>query len=150
MDLMSNSQPFHDQPNALGRMYSLDMAVAAQTSLSVLISAPAQFALPIAIEIARGGAHGREGIVVVDAADDRDVQSALIRAASADSGQLRAVVVQDVDALDRAQQSTIMALVTDLGRPGARPCRIISTTSVPLFERVRQGSFEQQIGRAHV
>ena len=38
-----------------------------------------------------------------------------------------------------------MALVADLGRPGARPCRIISTTSVPLFERVRQGSFDPQL-----
>jgi DNA-binding NtrC family response regulator len=39
--------------------------------------------------------------------------------------------------LDLAQQSALMPLVA-----AARACRIIATTSVPLFERVLQGSFD--------
>ncbi|MGH9139695.1 MAG: hypothetical protein ACRD2I_00990, partial [Vicinamibacterales bacterium] len=56
-------------------------------------------------------------------------------------GQVRAVVVRDVDVLDRTQQATLTALVNAMA--GATPtCRIIATTSAPLYERVLQGAFD--------
>jgi hypothetical protein len=144
MDLMNDDRPFQIDAAELAWLHSLDMAVATRTSLPVLISAPVEVALPMAIEIAVGdGEDGADGVVVVDAADDRYLQSTLLRAASDDGGQLRAVVVHDVDALSRAQQSTLMSLMADIGRPGA--CRVISTTSVRLFDRVLQGSFDSDL-----
>ena len=127
------------------------MAVATRTSLPVLISAPAEYALPMAIEIASGpGGTAADDVVVVDAADNRTLSSTLTRASAADRGPVRAIVLQDVEALDQAQQSALMALVADT----ARACRIIATTSVPLFERVIQGSFDSdlfyRLNRIHI
>jgi hypothetical protein len=137
MHLLNDDPHFQVPTGAAGR-HSLDMAVAARTSLPVLISAPSEFARQMAIEIAVGrDGDGADGVVVVDAADHHYLQSTLMRAAGAPLRHLRAVVVHDVDALDPAQQSAVTALVA-----GARACRIIATTSVPLFERVLQGSFD--------
>jgi hypothetical protein len=145
MTLMNEARRVQIEPTLPARLHSLDMAIAARTSLPVLISAPPEAAFPMAIEIALGtDGNGADRVMVVDADDDRYLQSTLIRAASADLGGLRAVVVHDVDALDQAQQSTLMAL-TDRARPGARACRIIATTSVPLFDRVLDGSFDSAL-----
>jgi DNA-binding NtrC family response regulator len=63
-------------------------------------------------------------------------------------------MVEDVDALDQTQQSALMALVADADGRATRPCRIIATTSVPLFERVMQGSFDSdlfyRLNRIHI
>jgi hypothetical protein len=143
MDLMNDDRTFQIDPTVLARLQSRDMAVAARSSRPVLISAPPEFALPMAIDIAVGTEEkGADGVVVVDAGDDRNLRSTLARAASADAGQLRAVVVYDVDALNRAQQSMLKAVMGSLAGPRERPCRIIATTSVPLFQRVLQGSFD--------
>jgi hypothetical protein len=137
MHLLNGDRHFQVPTGAAG-LHSLDMEVAARTSLPVLISAPPECARQLAIEIAVGpDGDGADGVVVVDAADHHYLQSTLMLAAGAPLSQLRAVVVHDVDAIDRTQQSALMPLVA-----GARGCRIIATTSVPLFERVLQGSFD--------
>jgi len=137
MHLLNDDTHFQAPTGAAG-LHSLDLAVAARTSLPVLISAPSRCARQLAIEIAVGPeGDGADGVVVVDAADHHYLQSTLLLAAGAPLRHLRAVVVHDVDALDPAQQSAVMPLVA-----GARACRIIATTSVPLFERVLQGSFD--------
>jgi hypothetical protein len=119
-------------------LHSLDMAVAARTVAARAHQRPTRCARQLAIEIAVGpDGDGADGVVVVDAADHHYLQSTLMLAAGAPLTHLRAVVVHDVDALDPAQQSALMPLVA-----GARACRIIATTSVPLFERVLQGSFD--------
>ena len=84
----------------------------------------------MAIEIAVGpGADGADGVVVVDAADGplRHLDDGARH--SGEHGGFRTVVVHDVDALDPAQQTTLMALATDMAGHGTRPCRIIATTS---------------------
>ncbi len=154
MDVMNEDRRSRIDSSGPDRLHSLDMAVAARSSLPVLISAPAEFALPMAIEIAGGPAGDGAAIVFVDAAAHRDLSSTFDRADAADSGRLRAIVVKDVDALDHSQQSALMALVGDAARPAARPWRIIATTSVPLFERVMQGSFDSdlfyRLNRIHI
>ena len=141
MHLMNNDRHFQADPASVAGLHSLDMAVAAQTSLPVLISAPPELALQMAIEIAVGP-EGRsaDGVVVIDAADSDYLQSTLMSAACAPLGHIRAVVVHDVDMLAPAQQSALMPLVARV-----RGCRIIATTSVPLFERVLQGSFDSDL-----
>jgi hypothetical protein len=145
MDLTNDDRRFETDPTRLARSHSLDMALATQTSLPVLISAPLKSALEMAIEIALAGGRVRaEYVMMVDAADNRYLCMTLSRAATAGRGQLRAVVIQDVDRLGRAQQSALMTLMTETSS-SARPCRIIATTSVPLFDRVRQGSFDSAL-----
>jgi hypothetical protein len=154
MDVMNEDRHSRIDWSGPARLHSLDMAVATRTSLPVLISAPAELALPMALEIAGGPAGDATDTVFVDGAAHRDVSWTLDRAAAAELGPLRAIVVQDVDALDQAQQSALMALVADADGRATRPCRIIATTSVPLFERVMQGSFDSdlfyRLNRIHI
>ena len=155
MDLMNDDRPSWTDQTGQARLRSLDMAAATRTSVPVLISAPAESALPMALEIAVGrGADGAGGVLVVDAADNGHLHSTLSRASAAGLGTLRTIVVQDVETLDQAQQSVLMALVADTADPDSRTCRIIATTSVPLFERVIQGSFDSdlfyRLNRIHI
>jgi transcriptional regulator of acetoin/glycerol metabolism len=144
MQLRNDERDFRID-SSFAALHSLDMAVVARTSVPVLISAPRKAALSMAIEVAaKSGGHGgtAAAVLMVDAADDRAVESTFTRAAEADPGHLRAVVVRDVDALAPAQQAALRGLVAE---SGDRACRIIATTSVPLFERVRQGSFDARL-----
>jgi hypothetical protein len=146
MNLINDDRLLHFDSIGLARLHSLDMAVAARTSLPVLISGPAELALPAAIEIAVGNdLSGAEGVVVVDAGDDRYVRTVLTRAMSSDVGRPRAVVIHAVDALNTALQAEVMALVGALSIPNVCACRLITTTAVSLFERVVQGRFDQEL-----
>jgi hypothetical protein len=146
MDLMNSGRTSSIELTDLTNLLSLDIAVAARTSLPVLITAPPEFALPVATEVAMAhGEHGADGVVVVDAADDGHLRSTLRRAASPGISGLRAVVIHDVHGLNAAQQSALMALVHGLGRPGTSRCRLISTSSVSLFERVLDDSFDPEL-----
>ena len=139
MDLLNDNRgPWIDQ-NGSTRLQSLDMVVATRTTVPVLISAPADSALPLALDIAVGNAaDGADGVVVVDATDRRDLRSAFTRASEDGLGRLRTIVVQGVEALGQAQQSALRALVAAAAGPDSRACRIIATTSVTLFDRVTQ------------
>ena len=141
MDAMTDDPHFCPNPDWPVPMNRLDMAVATRMSLAVLISAPRDYALRLALEIATGQ-EGADGVVIVHAADTTYLQSVLSRAGTAHRDRHRAVVVQDVDALDRDQQSTLKLTLDDIARNGAGACRIIATTSVPLYERVSEGLFD--------
>ncbi len=146
MNVTNSGRTASIDSSSLTRTLSLDMAVAARTSLPVLITAPPEFALPVATEIAMTNAvDSAEGIVVVDAADDEQLRSTLRRALLPGASGLRAVVIHDVDGLNRAQQSALLSLVAGLRRPGTARCRVISTTSVSLFDRVLDASFDTDL-----
>lgn len=143
MDTMTDDPYFRINPACAVPLSRLDMEAATRVSLPVLISAPRDCALRLALEIARGsGDKGADGVVIVQAADTTYLQSALSRAATARRDPHRAVVVQDVDALDHDQQRTLKLTIEDIARSGVNACRIIATTSVPLFERVSEGLFD--------
>src|SRR5262245_6125442 len=145
MNLTNSGRTSSIDASSLTRSLWLDVAVAARTSLPVLITAPPEFALPVATEIVMANAdHGADGVVVVDAADAGRLQSTLSRAASG-AGGLRAVVIHDVHGLNQAQQSALMTLVAGVGRPGPARCRVISTTSVSLFDRVLDATFDSDL-----
>jgi hypothetical protein len=125
------------------QLHRLDIAAATRMSLAVLITAPPECALRIALKVAAGlGEDSADGVVIVHATDATYLEAALGRAARPGSKRLRAVVVQDVDALDRDQQSMFKRAMEDISAHGADAWRIITTTSVPLFERVAEGSFD--------
>jgi len=146
MNVTNSGRTSSIDSSSLTRTLSLDMAVAARTSLPVLITAPPEFALPVATEIAMANAvDNADGVVVVDAGDDGQLRSTLRRASLPGASGLRAVVIHDVDGLDRAQQSALLSLVAGLRRPGENRCRLISTTSVSLFERVLDASFDTDL-----
>jgi DNA-binding NtrC family response regulator len=50
-----------------------------------------------------------------------------------------------VDALDATQQAAFMAALGQIPRHGEHACRIIATTTVWLYDRVRQGSFNADL-----
>jgi hypothetical protein len=146
MNLTNDDRLFRFDPTGLARLHSLDLAVAARTSLPVLISGPAELTLPTAIEIAVGSdLRGAEGVVVVDAGDGCCLRSTLSRAMSSDSNRPRAVVIHGVDGLDDALQNEVMALVASLSVPQACGCRLITTTAESLFDRVVQGRFDPEL-----
>jgi hypothetical protein len=146
MNLINDDRPFHIDPTILARLHSMDMAVAARTCLPVLISGPTALALPAAIEIAVGDdENGADGVIVVDAGDDHYLRSILALAMSPKRGRVRAVVIHGVEALDKAQQAAVMALVADLSKTALGDCRLITTTSVSLFDRVVQGRFDPEL-----
>jgi hypothetical protein len=135
-----------DQLDVTWRMlpHNLDIA-AARSSPAVLITAPAKLGRRVATELATWGAEeDRDAVAVVEAGDRRCLQSAL-SCATAGTGRLRAMVVHDVDALDAAQQAVFMAALAHIPRQGPHACRIIATTTVWLFDRVLQGSFNSDL-----
>jgi sigma-54-interacting transcriptional regulator len=146
MNLTNSGRTSSIDASSLTRSLSVDMAVAARTSLPVLITAPPEFALPVATEIAMANAvDGADGVAVVDAAHDGHLRATLRRASLPGASGLRAVVIHDVDGLNHAQQSALLTLVAGLGRPGPSRCRLISTTTVALFERVLDASFDTDL-----
>jgi hypothetical protein len=120
-----------------------DIDIATRLSSAVLISGTAAAALHLAIKIAAGPRDDRaDDVAVVHAADSINLHAALTPLAGAAAGRRRAIVVHDVDALDRTQQSMFKAAMADNTRHGPNASRVIATTSVPLFEQVVQGSFD--------
>jgi hypothetical protein len=145
MNPTDDDRLFDTDPTSMARFHSIDLAVAARTSVPVLISGPAELALPTAIEIAAGGdKDAADSVMVVDAGDDRYLRTTLTRAMSHELGRTRAVVIQDVETLDASQQAAVMALVADLSDQ-LNDCRLITTTAVPLFDRVTEGRFNPEL-----
>jgi hypothetical protein len=127
------------------RDLSLDMAIAAATPFPVLISAPSERALPIAIAIAASaGAHRPDDVLVVESATARSQIPGLMKARETGRGH-RVVLLRNIEAFDRAQQSLVAELLDHTLRPGAARCRVIATTSVSLFKQVADGSFDSDL-----
>jgi Mrp family chromosome partitioning ATPase len=142
MSARTDDHHFQFDPDCPAQLHRLDMSAAARMSLAVLITAPPECALRIALKVAAGlREESADGVVIVHATDAAYLESALSHAAMG-SDRRRAVVVQDVDALDRDQQSMFKRAIEEISEHGADGWRIITTTSVPLFERVAEGSFD--------
>src|SRR4029079_8557398 len=91
MNVTNSGRTSSIDSSSLTRTLSLDMAVAARTSLPVLITPPPECALPVATEIAMANAiDNADGVVVVDAGDDGQLRSTLRRASLPGASGLRA------------------------------------------------------------
>ena len=121
------------------------MAIAAQTALPVLISAASDRAMPLAIAIAASaGANRPDDVLVVESTTARMQISSLMGDGAVGQGH-RVVLLRNIEAFDRSQQSAVVELLEQTRRPGAAPRRVIATTSVALFERVADGSFDSKL-----
>src|SRR5258706_10243320 len=99
MDLMNDNRSVSIDRPSLAQLCSHDIAVAARTSVPVLITAPAESALPMALEIAMGCGAGRtDRVVVVDAADadHRHLRSTFELVSEAELSPLRTIIVHSV------------------------------------------------------
>ena len=124
---------------------ALDLTLAANTSLPVLISARQDDAMRLAAEIAGNGANGGR-LHAVDAADLAEFIHLLTCEEPAPSHRRRTVVLRDVDTLDCRQQDALTAAVIARCRAAA-PCgwRLITTTSGTLTDPVIAARFAPRL-----
>jgi Sigma-54 interaction domain len=126
-----------------------DVEIAARTRMPVLITAPLERALSIAQAIAaRNDPSGAGAMRVVDSASGDDVMAALAENRLRESMHEGATtfLLQEVQMLSEIEQDAIMRLLdTRPSRALEETPRIISTSSVSLFERVRQGAFDERL-----
>ena len=125
-----------------------DIHVAARSDAPVLISGPADSAVSLARTIAAfGGFLTASDVRVRDCAGEDDVAAAMAQAQS-NAGQPNPhiLLLREVHTFGAGAQAALAELV------GARhdgqfreTPRIISTSSVPLFERVREGVFDEDL-----
>ena len=125
---------------------ALDIHVAAKTKVPVLISAPPECAVSIARAIAAfAGAWKANDVVVWDCAGD-NLKAALAGVQSLNGRHPNEAILllREVHALDAAEQAAVAGLLTAWYTGEGAP-RIISTSSVSLFDRVREGTFDEQL-----
>ena len=125
---------------------AFDIHVAAKTRAPVLISAPASCAENVARAIAAySSAWTPPELVVCDCAAGVNVAEAVARARARgiDPDKIT-VLLREVHALGETEQAEIARVI---GEPGSRDGapRIISTSSVSLFDRVRKGAFDERL-----
>ena len=126
---------------------ALDIHVAARTKVPVLISAPPDCAVNVARAIAAfAGEWTASDVVVCDCAGGDDLGAAVAGAQSVRGRHPSEVILllREVHALGAADQAAVANLVV-AWHAGPDTPRIISTCSVSLFDRVREGAFDEQL-----
>jgi hypothetical protein len=116
-----------------------EIGLARRSRLPVLITAPLDSALKVAEAIVAGGKEERRAVLICDGA-------AIVDAARDDrtegrpAGEDVVLLVREVHALSEAEQAALMQLLMEPEASAHR--RIITTSSVCLFNRVEQGRFD--------
>jgi hypothetical protein len=145
MAVPNRDEDFEEPAEEGLRSSKFDVALAARTSVPVLITGPAEMAFPIAVEIAvRDSVDDADGLFVV-APGRQNLEASLMYADAINRAHVRTVILRDVDAFDEAQQSALVQLMADRARSGLGAWRFIATTSVRLFDRVVEGSFNSRL-----
>jgi hypothetical protein len=127
---------------------AFDIRLAARTRAPVLISAPAPHGENVARAIAAyAGASSPPDLVVCDCAGGGRLADAVARAGARGGNPERVtLLLREVHALglaDQAEVASIVAHPVEARWPGGP--RIISTSSVSLYDRVRQGAFDERL-----
>jgi transcriptional regulator of acetoin/glycerol metabolism len=118
----------------------IEIGLAKQSRAPVLITAPADRAVAVAHAIAAGVTQTKPAVVMCDG-------SAVVRAARPGGGgngtgaDEVVLVVREVHALSDTEQAALM-LLFDRTIDDAGHRRIIATSSVCLFDRVKRGMFD--------
>ena len=127
---------------------ALDIHVAAQSRVPVLISAPAPCAENVARAIAAfSSAWTAPELVVCDCAGGFSLSDAVAaaRARGVEPDKVT-LLLREVHALGETDQAEIARVVGDPAAAHASDApRIISTSSVSLFDRVRTGAFDERL-----
>lgn len=124
----------------------VDADLAEQTSVPVLVSGGQETALRVALDIASGSGGGDTGhVMIVDAGEVTDPRS-FMSALPASGGAQNTVVLREIQSLTAAQQSALVDPLAESRRLNLSSAwRVIATTSVPLFDRVADGSFNARL-----
>jgi transcriptional regulator of acetoin/glycerol metabolism len=126
-----------------------DVEIAARTRVPVLITAPPEKALSIAQAIAtRTNPAGAAAMRVCDTSAGDDVMAALAenRLKASMSRGTTTFLLREVHMLSEIEQEAIMRLLdTRPSRALDETPRIITTSSVSLFDRVQQGAFDERL-----
>ena len=127
-----------------------DVAIAARSRVPVLITASPERALSIARDIisraALGDAPGSGGIQVCDTSAGDDLVAALAesRLKSSDGGTT--FLLKEVHMLSEVEQEAMMKLLDNRRSRSVNELpRLITTSSVSLFDRVQNGSFDAKL-----
>jgi hypothetical protein len=126
---------------------ALDIHVAVRTKVPVLISAPPDCAVNVARAIAAfAGAWNATDVVVCDCAGGDDLGTAVASALSVRGRHPSEVILllREVHALGAAGQVAVANLVAAWHAGRGAPW-VISTCSVSLFDRVREGGFDETL-----
>lgn len=123
-----------------------DLRLAAVTDLPVLLSGPPQACQELAVELDRRSGVPRRGVEVVDCRQAGAVAalSGLVR--SSDGGITPAsILLQEVHALDPADQALLEKEIEEVRAHPRRPVRILASSSAPLFDRVIDQLFSERL-----
>jgi DNA-binding NtrC family response regulator len=126
---------------------ALDIHLAAQTRAPVLISAPPECAEKVARAIAAFSSAWKSGdLIVCDCAGGEGPMHAVSSARDARGADTNAgtLLLREVHALGEAGQAEVAQVVAGRDDAPSAP-RVISTTSVSLFDRVRTGAFDERL-----
>jgi hypothetical protein len=121
-------------------MVETEIELARQSRVPVLITAPPDRALAIAEAIAAGSRRATPGMMVCDGAAIVSAARGGPENGTNDKGV--ALIVREVYALSDTEQDALMRLL-DPGK--AVRHRIIASSSVCLFDRVRRGTFNKTL-----
>jgi hypothetical protein len=125
-----------------------DLEIAARTRVPVLITAPPDRALSIAQAIAtRNDPAGVASMRVCDSAAGDDVMAALAETRLEESmNGGTTFLLREVHMLSETEQEAVMRLL-DMRpfRAVDEVPRLITTSSVSLFDRVREGAFDERL-----
>jgi hypothetical protein len=127
--------------------FDMDLAIAARSGLSLLITAYPPVALELACEVSYRAGHAA-AVTVVDC-EDPDAERALAAlcedAALPGRGPAKGVVL--LREVQRLTPTTQALLCAALGvEPGNRPARsVIASSSVPLYDLTRSGAFDDRL-----
>jgi transcriptional regulator of acetoin/glycerol metabolism len=125
---------------------SVDTVLAARTSVPVLVSGDQETALRVALDIAsRSGGGDAGNVMIVDAAEATGPGSFMHNAPES-GGPLTTVILREIQSFTAAQQAALVELIAESRRLNfSSAWRVIATTSVPLFDRVVEGSFNARL-----
>jgi transcriptional regulator of acetoin/glycerol metabolism len=135
---------------AIASQLDQDLELARVTDLPVLISGSPDASRAIACELDRQSRSPKGAVEVVDCREVGAVRTlrCLVRPEDgrADAGvRARILLLQEVQALDPADQAELEREIEEIQSRRTRPIRLLASSSAPLFDRVVDQLFSERL-----
>ena len=144
---MGNGKYDHTaETTSVNAAHLADLRLAAVTDLPVLLSGSPQACRELALELDRRSSGPRRAVEVVDCREAGAVAAltGLVRR-EAHEGTQASVLLQEVHALDLADQALLEKEIEEVRTHPRHPVRILASSSAPLFERVMDQLFSERL-----
>jgi hypothetical protein len=126
--------------------FALDIFIATHTSVPVLISGAPDDTMRVGMAIANGSGNGHHGAIVAAPAASARLVPAMMDDGAAHRDPHRVVLLRDIETLAGREQEWLIETILTRCRTAAPPdWRLITTTSVPLANRVIAGAFAPRL-----